>query len=564
MSRAAGWRVAVLMIGTMACTSDDAVGDAEIVALADRVIAELELNDPALEIIEGEIKGYDFDTPSTPVTPLPPPGLDPQIAEPANTVELYLQFSVAAYFNRNGDAALWGALKAVREAPSDAELLSHAATLAIDRDRCEEALTLLERAIALQDEVGIYHLNRSVAEACLGGNPIPGASRALELERDNRVVRQGYRNAVRFARPELHAIASDFETTCRQLMLDAVVVNSTADVSMFSSRVSNRTSELSGTLSGALTDMPSDLPLELLTDLLGAIDTHQVAHMERATAPLDAALASIDTDADAAYAVADDGLNACGSACNCAQNYCDDTGAVSATIIDPRTFRALQAFASPAADVLFTSEVELVGRIINEPNLSPATEDWALDYAYAVLELNCATVALQLVNTVQRTIVGRERTDTFCDAARMCSAPAELAALNRRRMDDEMARQAAATVARGFMEDAFDEVEPSVQFEFCLDSIFCGGLNGRELSVRIGTGGFAFAQLAVDVADPQLTIRAGANLTDITGNLGSADISFGGSVGPDGTSFNVTGSASALGGTVGPDRVILYEKFYDF
>jgi hypothetical protein len=190
--------------------------------------------------------------------------------------------------------------------------------------------------------------------------------------------------------------------------------------------------------------------------------------------------------------------------------------------------------------LLNAHEVETLGEVARvREQLSPATLEWAARYFVTYQAARCTEMNLQVAYALAAAISAQDKADFYCDVSAGCDWAAEeaqrLAELESWRESEEAARREEAAAAQKVIDTV------GAKGGFCLDGLGCVAVDGTKITVK--TGGPFFAQLSFDAATNEVGVRAGVGFSDPTGgNLFGADLTIGGTVGPNGTSIDVRSS----------------------
>ncbi len=556
------------------CGSDDGPGeiltDDQIVALCDRLIEEIESNSSSeqvsgLEEVHQIVADYDYGKASGILRELTPYTLEPSVPQ-----ELYRMYGAIALLNGSRSAGLWCSLQAVRLLPSDPLALSQAGTILTDMERCKDAGKFLRKAkYRGGDGEGGELLRMSLAanHSCLGD--LPGAitelQEAAELEPENLLVQSALMDLYIQIAPSLITQREAMFSVCAVDIADAVLLESLAEMETYCTDKSDETTALTLDMVNLYTSMPPGLPADLITALDANIDAYEARYYQSYADPLDQEVDEVGTMAfDTAETLAADLSDCCERTnydCSCFYDYCSGYWEMVELNVDPQLYDAVAQFLPGAVGLFKAYELAMAGEIIRyQSQMSEAAVEWAVQYAYKLLAIQCKEIGLEVAYGLEGSFLQHGQAVSNCQLETACRTAEEEArqAELKRRIEEE--RLAAAEEARKKALAAEQARDDSIRGELCLDSVGCVGLEGSKIFVKIGGG--VFAKFSVDVEKYSFGARVGAGVSDPTGgNVASADVSFGGEISPSGTSIDITHSQSFAAGTVGKNYQLFKRSF---
>jgi hypothetical protein len=343
---------------------------------------------------------------------------------------------------------------------------------------------------------------------------------------------------------------------CENDINQALQLASTQQVGDFTMAKQQETQELTQQMAGMYMSMPADVPPELITkiaELQSDYDMKNSAITDQLFLELDLLYELWgDSQEDLAQQLSDCCLSAGGfPCCGCFKHHCQGGWGYLNLEDFPASQDVLANYLRDALTALVHGELELTGTLVAAfPGMSDPAVMWTAELVYYPLTMYCKAISLGVANVQMHIHASRDIAEANCNAAEIeCQTEEYLAEWQARQQElQRLAEEAAAEALRLAKAKAAGK-DDGLSGEVCLDSIGCLGIDGGKFSVKIG--GPLYAQFSVDTDNLSVGVRVGAGVSDPTGgNIGGADISIGGEIGPSGTSFDVTHSQSAAFGTV--------------
>lgn len=560
---------------TTACPNDpsdpppddpDAIAtDAEILRFCSQQIPKIETDmtadeRSALDGLETTVTTYDF-TPIEQPDPDPtdPEAIVPYMLTPSDPADLFRMVGALAMGQGQRQLALWASLMGTQLQPANPKLLSQVGVVLTDLERCDEALTFLRKAKHDDDgKDAMLLVTLSEAEHCQHNltRAREEAKQALALEPDNRLIQQHLSNLYIESLDPLADYLNTFHDACEADVNQALQLNDPQERQNFVQLRQQLSSQLANDLLTLYTSMPLDLPEGYLESQDDHTSNFQEYYSEDLSAPLQDKVLAIQNNIANQRAVLSQNLSDCcngGScACSCFYDLCAGSWAILEDQVDPRTYEALGLYAPDVVDALRDYELNLIGDVVQYSNdMTSSSVDWTLRYSMLMLTTQCNTVAMEIASALGPLLDNRPLSQADCELEPVC-ADAEIEAAQAAMMQRiEAERQAAAEAALRLAYAAQKAKDDTIKGELCLDGLGCLGVENGKFSVKIGTGPFSFAQFSVDTDKLSLGVRLGIGISDPTGNLSGADISFGGEIGPGTSSLDISSSFSFGAGTRG-------------
>jgi len=554
--------------------SSGVMSEDQVVSFCDDLIGEIEQDSSPTQLegfddVKQYVADYTFQA-SGILGPLaPPPPEDPTIIEPENEAGLYRMVGVLALFNGNLAASTWASAQSARLAPADPDSLSQLGVNLIDNQRCKDAERLLKTAKSHDTQKNeLIRLSLGSAYACQNkaDQAQQEVAEALDIAPDSVMARTAMMEFRAEQVDYIVGLEGSLYAMCENDINQALQLASSQQCADFTQQKNLEAQALTQEMLNLTMNMPADVPY----DLLVTIADLTTENMNRSDAIDNQLYTNMDTIFEAWSDNQDllgqqlgDCCQAAGQpCCGCFKSFCSgDWGYLMITDL-PADQQALATYLRDALNNMVAGELEMTGALMAAfPGMSDAAVSFESSIVYNSLSVDCKHIALG-VALVQTHIYGtRDGAEAHCESVdAVCQTAEYLSEWEAKRQEMDQAAQEAADAAEKLAKSMVDGQNDGLKGEISLDSLGGVGVDGGKLSLKIG--GTAFAKFTVDFANLTIGIRAGVGISDPTGgNIVGADLTVGGEVGLDHTSFDITHSQSAVFGTMTQDYHLFQSRF---
>ncbi|HUU03566.1 MAG TPA: hypothetical protein VM425_19175 [Myxococcota bacterium] len=535
----------------------------QVVSFCDDLIQEVEQDSTAAQLdgfeqVRQYVAGYNY-TGSGILGPVePPPPDDPATIEPGNEAGMYRMFGALAVFNGNLSASLWASAQSARLAPANPDSLSQLGVGLIEKQRCEDAERLLRTAKSHDaDQNELLRLSLASALACQ--NKADKAQQEVAEALDIAPYSVMARTAMMEYRAEqvdyIVGLEGSLYAMCENDINQALQLASSQQCSDFTMQKQQEAQALIQEMLNLTMNMPADVPPELLITIAN-LTTENADRGDvidnKLYADMDTIFQAWSDNQDLLGQQLGDCCQAAGQpCCGCFKSFCSgDWGYLMLSDL-PADQQALATYLRDALNNMVAGELKMTGALMAAfPGMSDAAVSFEASIVYNSLSVDCKHIALGAA-LVQTHIYGtRDGAEAHCESVdAVCQTAEYLSEWEAKRQEMDQAAQEAADAAKKLAKSLVDGKNDGLKGEVSLDSLGSLGVDNGKLSVKIG--GTVFAQFSVDFSNLTIGVRAGVGISDPTGgNIVGADLSVGGEVGVDHTSFDITHSQSAAFGTV--------------
>jgi tetratricopeptide (TPR) repeat protein len=554
--------------------SSGVMSEDQVVSFCDDLIGEIEQDSSPTQLegfddVKQYVADYTFQA-SGILGPLaPPPPEDPTIIEPENEAGLYRMVGVLALFNGNLAASTWASAQAARLAPADSGSLSQLGVGMIENQRCKDAERLLKTAKSHDTQKNeLIRLSLGSAYACQNkaDQAQQEIAEALDIAPDSVMAREAMMEYRAEKVDYIVGLEDSLYAQCENDINQALQLSSSQACADFTQQKQAEVQVLSQQMMTLLMNMPPDVPPDLIVTITDLQDeTYQKD---------DVITNKLNSDTDDAQTAWEDGqdqlsleLGDCCQAasqpcCACFKYFCSGCWGFLMNTNLPAEQAALATYLQNVLQNLVDGELKTTGALMQAfPDMSDAAVSWTASLVYNGLSVDCKRIALG-VNIVQTQIHAmRDVAQAHCEATQqVCQTQEYLSEWEAKQQELEDAAQAVADAIDELAKSMVDGQNNSLKGEISLDDLGSLGIDGGALSLKIG--GPVFAKFTVDFANLSIGIRAGVGISDPTGgNIAGADLSVGGEVGVDHTSFDISHSQSAVFGTYSHTTPIFKSTF---
>lgn len=574
--------VSALMIFICACGEKSgnseknyAVSKDEIVKISNGMISELEEeasseDNAAFEELKKFVEEYNYGTASVFNLKADDSGNTFQI-EPQSEDELWKMTGIALFLQGSVKSSLRAFLEAVIVAPETASNLGQAGTALNQLGKTENALTFLETAKSLDDKDDAILMSLAYSYKMKGelSKAETELKNAVAANPDAKMAGEILSEMYLKDNPDISNLRNEMFLMLYVDIIDVFEINSTDEAVAFTTEKNGESSVLAQELLNSAFPQGGFQNYDFYDTYMEKYDAYLQVQDEINTWMNDDL-----TETNNYFYEKEEALhssifsgNSCASspeaACQCAKNYVEGTFAILNDDVYEMLYDGMNSYLEKSIDNLIPSEMSMNSFIYSSAGVISENEYlWAYNYLYKNLELNNKNTALGIGNYFSNMFAMHDQMTTHYNyATEMCNemeeAKQRLEELERQ-LEDE--RQKKIEEMEALKEkEKMKKKEADFSGEGCLDSVFCLGIEGSSVSLKIG--GPVFAQFSVDTSKFDIGVRVGVGAGDPTGNVAGYDLSVGGTIGSSGTTFDIKASQSYNGGTIKRDYSLFNSSF---
>jgi len=554
-------------------TDSTVVSDDQIYETTWSLIDELEANatDSEKEVyreIEDYVLAYDSYTSSAAQIQAMAEGSSETI-EPESYADLYRMIGIFAMLQGSRNGSLWASLKAVLESQDDPAALAQVGTVLNELERYEEAIVYLAKAKSLDNTRDTTLTSLAASYAGTGQNEAAEQelSQAVEMNPEGTIQLNILMDFYLQYEAEIKALRDELYQYFQEDIIESSKVGSQAAALAFINTKTQEATIISQQIQEG-TASPEFLSVcEKIPDYMSTLFAFQDA-AEEIDAQMDEEVLQImdyfdeqEEELGKSIFIPSCESNSPRSNCVCLRQYISAVYSLLNDDIADKIYQTAKDYLTESIQNIQKMDRTLNSLVFNaSANLTRKELVWVYNDLYKNIEFQCKMTAEGSASIFHAYFALKELyVDPMANSASQTCATIEdeMSKLQQLEYELEQERKRKLAEREAYLRQLKKKADFSLQA--CLDSVGCLGVS--ETSVSVTVGGPVYAQFSIDTEKVNVGVRVGMGISDPTGNAAAADLSLGGTIGEQGTTFNLKASHSYGAGMVKEDYALFNEEF---